>query len=150
GLLTVGSLVALLTFALYAQTVTTGDPMHARVRDIGEKLKCQCPCPYKVGSCNMLHCESKEEIEQQIATYLKAGLSEDAIFEKLRAKYGTKVLNAPPAQGFNLLGWIMPFAALALGLLVIRYFIVRWRKPRPSPAAGSAPIGRFHEEIEKE
>lgn len=144
-----GSLLVLLAVALSAQTVTTGDPMHARVRDIGERLKCQCPCPYKVGSCNMLHCESKEEIEGQITTYLKAGLSEDVIFEKLKAKYGTQVLNAPPAQGFNLVGWIMPFAALALGLLVIRYVLARWRKPRPAPAA-AAPVGRFHDEIEKE
>ena len=76
-------------------------------------------------------------------------MSEDAIFEKLRAKYGTQVLNAPPAQGFNLVGWIMPFAALALGLLVIRYVLVRWRKPRPATAA-AAPVNRFHDEIEKE
>ena len=143
-------MLLLVPLVLSAQTVTTGDPMHARVRDIGEKLKCQCPCPYKAGSCPMLHCESKEEIDQQIATYLKAGLGEDAIFEKLKVKYGTKVLNAPPAQGFNLVGWIMPFAALLFGLLVIRYFLVRWRKPRPAPATSGAPVDRFHDEIEKE
>ncbi len=142
--------LCLLALGLSAQTVSTGDPMHLRLRAIGEKLKCQCSCPYTVGSCNMLHCHSKEEIDEQVKADLNAGLGEDAILNKLKAKYGTIILNAPPAQGFNLVGWIMPFAALLLGLLVIRYFLVRWRKPRPAPAASGAPVERFHDEIEKE
>ena len=148
-------MLAFLALALPAQTVSTGDPMHKRLHAIGERLKCsggsgQCSCPYTVASCNMLHCESREEIEGRIKAGLAAGQSEETILANLKEKYGTLILTAPPAQGFNLVGWIMPFIALVLGLIVIRYILKRWRRPQPAPAGHAPHVDRFRDEIEKE
>jgi cytochrome c-type biogenesis protein CcmH/NrfF len=148
------SLLAGAAALLAAQTVRTGNQMEHRLRQIGEKLKCFCgeggrTCSYTVGSCNMLNCHFREEVKAQIRPLLQAGWSESAILARLQEKYGTMILGAPPAQGFNLLGYLMPSIALALGLIAIRYVIVRWRSPRPLPSAGP-PVEKYRDQIEKE
>lgn len=142
--------LCLLALALSGQTVTTGDPTHVRLRAIGEKLKCQCSCSYTVGSCNMLNCHFREEINEQLQADMSAGISEPAMLAKLKEKYGTHILAAPPAEGFNLVGWIMPFVALVVGLIVIRFVLARWRKPRPAPALSSVAVDKFRDQMEKE
>ena len=139
-------------FPLAAQNVSTGDAMQHRLNTIGEKLKCQCGCPYTLGSCNMLNCEFRTPANAQIRSDLEAGLSEPAILAKLQQQYGTHILAYPPARGFNLVGWVMPFAALLLGLFLVRYIVLHWRKPAVAASApAAAPIPeRFRERIDKE
>ncbi len=152
------SCAALAVFCLIgaspAQTVSTGDPMQHRIYAIGEKLKCQCSCPYTLGSCNMLNCEFRTPTNAQIRRDLEAGLSEEAILAKLTQQYGTQILAYPPARGFNLLAWVMPFVALLLGIFVVRYIVLHWRKPAvaatAAPAAGAPIPERYRERIEKD
>jgi uncharacterized membrane protein YhaH (DUF805 family) len=67
-------------------------------------------------------------------------------------KYGLWILLAPPRQGFNLLVWIVPFAGLAAGLVVLAVLVRRWTR---RPAGGAAtPVAvdeamraRIHREI---
>jgi cytochrome c-type biogenesis protein CcmH/NrfF len=152
------SAVTLLALGFWGQTlsgqvVSTGDKMEARLYTIGERMKCQCTaggCSYTVGSCNMLHCHFREEVHQQMRADISAGASDDAILEKLKNKYGALILASPPAQGFNLLGWLMPFIALVVGLIVIRYVLARWRRPVPAAATGVPPIEKYRDQMEKE
>jgi len=62
------------------------------------------------------------------------------------------ILGAPPAEGFNILGWIMPFVAMLMGLVAIRFTVVRWRrlKPAAAPAVGAPAMEKFRAEIDKE
>lgn len=144
------ALAAALGASLGAQTVSTGNTMQMRLRQVGEKLKCQCGCSYTVGSCNMLNCHFREEVNALIRPQLEAGVAEPAILGKLREKYGTLILAAPPAEGFNVLGWIMPFVALAIGLLAIRFIVVRWRRPGPAPAPAGPALDKFRDQMDKE
>ena len=123
--------------------------MHVRLRAVGEQLKCQCGCSYTVGSCNMLNCHFRTEVNEQLTQDIQAGASDTALLAKMKQKYGTLILAAPPAEGFNAVGWMMPFIALAIGLIVIRYVLKRWRRPQPAPASGPA-IDKFRDQIEKE
>ena len=125
------SLWAALLLPLAGQTVSTGDAEHARLRAIGEKLKCQCGCAYTVGSCNMLNCHFREQAYADIRPDLKTGASDTSILAKMKEKYGTVVLAAPPAEGFSLVGWTMPFLAILVGLIAIRFILVRLRRPKP-------------------
>ena len=53
--------------------------------------------------------------------------------------------------GFHLLGWIMPFAAIALGLVVIYLWIKRFRKPATAPVGvDQGALSRYHDQIEKD
>jgi cytochrome c-type biogenesis protein CcmH/NrfF len=149
--------VACLAITLAAQTVSTGNRLEQQVRRVGEKLKCFCgangtTCSYTVGSCNMLNCHFREEVNAIIRPMVKEGVDEATILAKLKEKYGTMILGAPPAEGFNVLGWIMPFVAMALGVVAIRFFVVRWRRTRPASVAASGPPidEKLRQQIEKE
>ena len=141
---------ALLLLPLAGQTVSTGDAEHARLRAIGEKLKCQCGCAYTVGSCNMLNCHFREQAYADIRPDLKTGASDASILAKMKEKYGTVVLAAPPAEGFSLVGWVMPFLAILVGLIAIRFILARWRRPKPVVAMPSGSLEKFQEQIDKE
>ncbi len=151
------SLLLLLGASLaFGQEVTTGDDGYLQVREVGAHLKCQCGCGSTLASCNMLHCHFREELNPQIEEGLRAGLSLDAIVEKLVAKYGSELRTAPVTEGFGLVGWAMPFAALALGLLIAPFVVWRWMKKHPVAATTAPPavdekvLARYQDQIEKE
>ena len=60
---------------------------------------------------------------------------------------------APPAEGFNLLAWLMPWIAVAIGLFAITWFVKRYH---PKRAAESAPevdeemLARYRDRIDKD
>jgi cytochrome c-type biogenesis protein CcmH/NrfF len=139
-----------LALGLSGQTVSTGDKMHLQLRAVGEKLKCQCGCAYTVGSCNMLNCHFREEVNAIIRPMLQSGADEPTILGRLQEKYGTIILAAPPAEGFKLLGYVMPFIAMVLGLFAIWYFLKRWKRPAPPLAAVGPVLDKYQKQIEKE
>jgi cytochrome c-type biogenesis protein CcmH/NrfF len=51
-------------------------------------------------------------------------------------------LSEPPAKGFNLVVWIFPAAALALGMCIAILVVRNWRRRTPiSSAAAAATAG---------
>ncbi|HOL70922.1 MAG TPA: cytochrome c-type biogenesis protein CcmH [Bryobacteraceae bacterium] len=123
-----------------------------RVRRLGEQLACLCGCGSSVTSCNMLHCHFSDPARQKLLSMVNAGMPDAAIFEAFVKEYGTRVLLKPPAEGFNLLGWVMPFIALAFGFVVVWKFIQYFRRA-PAPA-GAAPdpavLARYQERIDRD
>ena len=45
---------------------------------------------------------------------------------------GLSALASPPAEGFNLLGWVMPFIGLALGLAAVTVWFKRFIRKKPA------------------
>ncbi len=89
------------------------------VDDLGAQLLCQCGhCGYLLGNCGMHGCSSRAEMTQSIEESLGEGKNENDIIQDFKIKYGVKVLATPPAEGFNLLVWILPILAGGLGLIV--------------------------------
>jgi cytochrome c-type biogenesis protein CcmH/NrfF len=125
---------------------------NARVRYLGEQLACLCGCGSSVTSCNMLHCHFSDPARQKLLTMVNAGMSDAAIFDAFVKENGPRVLLKPPAEGFNLVGWVMPFAALAIGLVIVWWFIQRFRRPLAvaGPVPDSAVLARYQERIDKD
>ncbi len=99
----------------------------------------------------MLECHfSKPAKEQDRSAPGHWGNRIRQIIDEFVGKYGKQALAAPPAEGFNLLAWVMPFAAIGAGLAMIWLFIRRIRKPAPSPDAPVDPaaLSRYQERIE--
>ena len=111
-------LVALLFFSPARANAQT-------VSDISKQLICQCGCGRLLNS----HvCDTQEAMVTLIEQKLAQGQSEEEIIQFFVAQYGEQVLAAPPKQGFNLMVWITPFAALLFGGGVIYIVLKKWVK----------------------
>lgn len=121
---------------------------NARVRRLGDELACLCGCGSSITSCNMLECHFAGPARQKLLSMVNAGLSDSQIFAAFVKEYGQRVLLKPPSEGFNLLGWVMPFLALAAGLVLVWWFIRRFH--RPLAVAGPEPDPAMLARIEKD
>ncbi len=110
------------------------------VQQVSEGLTCQCGCGLTVANCNHPNCEFSVPMRDQIGTMIGRGMSGAQVIAYFRAKYGEKILSAPTTQGFNLLAWIMPFAAIAAGGALVAFSVGRWRSNSPSPASADDPL----------
>ncbi len=123
------------------------------VRRVGAKLACLCGgCNNTVADCQMLECHFSRPARERIAALQAAGKSDAEIISEFVGEYGIRVLAAPPAEGFNLLAWVMPFVAIAAGLAVIWLFIQRFRKPEAvgRALADDETLSRYQSRIDKD
>ncbi len=100
---------------------------HYHEGELGEKLlvleralKCDCGCGLDVHSCQFqMQCGTSPVWSQRIRAELEAGRDVETIQAGFVADYGVPVLMAPPPEGFNLVGYLLPgVAILTAGMLV--------------------------------
>jgi cytochrome c-type biogenesis protein CcmH len=101
-------------------------------QEIAEGLTCQCGCGLTVANCNHPNCSFSVPMREHIDTMLAHGMGRAEIIAYFRKQYGEKILSAPTTQGFNLLAWTMPFAALLVGGGLVVLIMGRWRGGPPS------------------
>ena len=93
-------------------------------------------------------------MQDEVARMLDEGKTQEQIFAGFADKYGIHVLASPPASGFNLYAWIMPFLALAAGLIAVMYVARQWkaRWPAEAEAAGQsqAETSKYSKRLEEE
>src|SRR6266508_2978929 len=120
------------------------------VRRVGSHLACQCgTCDHSVAACEMYGCFS-QKARDRIAKMQAAGMSDRAIIDQFVTEYGQGIYRAEP----NAFGWIVPYAALGLGLCIVFLLARRfyYRKPQPAtiPSVDDAGLERYKEQIEKD
>jgi cytochrome c-type biogenesis protein CcmH/NrfF len=100
---------------------------HYHDGDLGEKLliverslKCNCSCNLDVHSCQFqMQCAVSPVWSRRIQASLEAGDDIPTIQAGFVAEFTGRVLMAPPPEGFNLLGYLLPAVAiLTAGMLV--------------------------------
>jgi cytochrome c-type biogenesis protein CcmH len=112
------------------------------VNQVSQGLTCQCGCGLTVANCNHPQCSFSVPLRGEIEAMISHGETRDQILAYYRHKFGEKILSAPTTEGFNLLAWTMPFAAILLGGGFITLAFTRWRKapsPREKTPAPSEP-----------
>ena len=82
-------------------------------------------------------------------------MNDDQIVQAFTRDYGTAIYLAPP----NAFGWIVPYASVGFGLVVILLFIRKY-KPKPMENLGvdlgvvveaeDPALGKYKEQIEKD
>ncbi len=115
--------ITLLIFFLIASPVTVNA---ATVSDIADQLICQCGCTLVLNNCTHSECMSRDAMTTFIEQELARGQSEQEIVQTFVAQYGEQVLSSPPKQGFNLVAWILPFAAILGGGGVVYAALKKW------------------------
>jgi cytochrome c-type biogenesis protein CcmH len=108
---------------------------------IERKLSCPCPCTLDVFTCRTsMPCGFSPRMHADVAALVEGGYSGEEIMAAFRQAYGEKVLMAPDAKGFNLLGYLMPFLAIGGGGVVLAAVIRLWRRGDGGPAATTPAV----------
>jgi cytochrome c-type biogenesis protein CcmH len=144
----------LLSLAVFVFT-GAGDPA-TRFKEIGHQLMCICSCGQILLECNHVGCPSSDGMRNELMVALTRGDSDSLVQQAFVQKYGPTVLAAPTTTGFDRTAWIVPFAALAMGLSIVVLVIRAWKnRAAPAIADGLRPVrgielDRFREEARKE
>ena len=112
--------------SLHAQTVD---------EDLVHKIADNLRCPTCQGlSVNDSEAGFSVQIRNRVQEMLMVGQSRAEIEAYFVARYGEWILRTPPAQGFNLLIWILPVLGLAGGFWFVWSKSSQWKaKDQPSP-----------------
>jgi cytochrome c-type biogenesis protein CcmH len=135
--------------AAWAQTAS--EKPSVDVRRVGARIACQCGCKDSVATCSMLECHFSKPAKEKIAQMQAVGMSDDQIIQSFVREYGAAIYLAPP----NAWGWIVPYASVGFGLVVIWMFIKKYRKPKPIPEIGpmeldDPELAKYKDQIEKD
>lgn len=127
--------------------------MTADERDTLEhQVRCQCGCTLDVYTCRTtdFSCQVSPAMHRDVMALVEGGYSAQEIIGAFVSTYGERALMAPTREGFNLAGYLVPFAALAAGAAALTIVIRRMQlrgavsattssaSARPAPDGASA------------
>jgi cytochrome c-type biogenesis protein CcmH len=145
-------LILMLAAVCLPQTAT--QLVTPEIRRVGDKLACKCGvCNNTVATCQMLECHYSLPARQKIAALQKQGQSDETIIAGFVKENGIAALSSPPAEGFNLLGYLMPIVGVLVGLGAIFLFLKNSRQkavPADFPQLDSEMLTRYRERIDKD
>jgi hypothetical protein len=125
------------------------DDSNARFHRLGSKIMCTCgDCTYMLLECNHVGCPNSTRMISELraltgvtaATPAADGseiqLQNDdrAVLDWFRKTWGVTAVVEPATHGLELWAWILPPAALALGLLLAIIMIRNWRSRHAAAA----------------
>jgi cytochrome c-type biogenesis protein CcmH len=94
--------------------------------------------------------EVADQIRKEVHEMVAAGKSRDEIIDHYVALYGERILASPRAKGFNVLAYVLPFAALILGAWFLIALFRKLQKTAPAPGPAPVPDARYSAAVEKE
>ncbi len=143
--------LVLLGAALSPAAAQTAKPASEEVvHEVATQLRC-------VVCQNLSVADSPSEMASQMRAIIRerlaAGESPADVQRFFVDRYGEWILLSPPRRGFNLLVWLLPLAAVAVGLAATVALVWRWtrrrRGVRPPPVAVDAAMSeRIRRELE--
>jgi len=132
--------IPLLAIVIFAVLPLLAQQQADRVKQIGGKFQCMCGCGQILTQCNHVGCTMSASMLKELGVMVNRGDSEDKISQALVQEFGTTVYAEPPKSGFSLVAWLMPVFYFLVGAAIVVFFINKWRKQAPAPAA-VAPAG---------
>ncbi len=100
-------------------------------------LACPCPCTLDIYTCRTtdVACRNSPAIHRDIVRMANGGYDGDEIVQELTNVYGQRILLSPRKSGFNLVVWVLPFAAIGTGAVVLAMLVRSWRRNALEAAA---------------
>jgi cytochrome c-type biogenesis protein CcmH len=150
GLITISFILILLAIPLsvFAQG---GSPTDDEVNAIAKQLYCPVCENVPLDVCPTQACE---QWRATIREKLELGWSEEQIKQYFVDQYGARVLATPPAEGLNLLVYILPPLAFIAGAGILAWVVRNWRSEKevqvPEAMTTDDPyIARIEEELQR-
>ena len=145
------ALIAAAALSLSGDAQTAAEKPSNDVRRVGARLQCQCGCKDSVATCSMLECSFSKPAKEKIAKMQAVGMADDQIVQSFIRDNGAGIYLAPPSA----FGWIIPYASIGVGLLVIWAFLKKYRKPKPLAEVGPIELDdpaleKYRDQIEKD
>ena len=117
-----------------AARAVSGDD--ATIETLTRVLASELRCPVCQGlSIQDSPTELSQQMKDVIRDQLRAGKSPEEVKAYFVARYGEWILLQPEPAGFNLMVYVLPWLALAIGGLVLVRLLRRWTKADEEPAA---------------
>ena len=115
------------------------------------RLRCQCGCTLDIYTCRTtdFSCQVSPAMHRDIIALVQGGYSAPEILEAFENVYGERVLMAPRREGFNVVGYVLPGVAIAVGAVVLAILLRRWRRPEAQLAAPGPSIQATPEELKQ-
>ena len=106
------------------------------------RLRCQCGCTLDVFTCRTtdFSCQVSPSMHRDVMALVEGGYGAQEILDAFQDTYGDRVLMSPPKTGFNLLGYVVPSIALAIGAVVLAIILRRWNRPSRVRAGTPSPV----------
>lgn len=132
------------------------DSAEARFQRLGAKMMCTCgDCTYMLLECNHVGCPNSTRMIAQLGALTGAAASgpssgekadlavendDQAVLNWFRKNWGVTAVVEPATHGLELWAWLLPPAALGLGLTLAIVVIRNWRTRRLQQPAAHASI----------
>lgn len=116
------------------------------------RIRCQCGCTLDVFTCRTtdFSCQVSPAMHRDIMALVQGGYSAEEILNAFVDVYGDQAMMAPPREGFNVVGYVLPGVAIAVGAIALAVVIRRWKREPAIAAAASAPgVGATPEELRR-
>ena len=102
-------------------------------------LMCFCGCAdLTIRTCS---CGTAARVKEDIASRLASGATVDQVIEAYVAQHGEQIRSAPTKRGFNLLAWVVPFAAILVAGGLSVGLVRRWQARGAALGAVAAAEG---------
>lgn len=111
------------------------------IKKIENQLKCTCGCTLDIFTCRTTDftCTSSPALHIEIVGLYQSGLTPEQVIAAFVEKHGEMSLMAPPAEGFNLAGYLVPgLAVLAAGTMLAVVLLRRNRQAAVALAEGGS------------
>lgn len=117
-----------------------------QLEELEHHIHCMCGCNLDVFTCRTTDftCPVSPAMHRDVMSLVAGGHSAQEIIDAFVGVYGERVLMEPKKTGFNLAGYLAPFAALGGGGALIVALLRRWKRPagelasvKPLPMEGT-------------
>lgn len=128
-----------------------------RIERLGHQMVCVCgACNQYLLDCNHVGCAYSSRMRQELRAAVDNGKDDSSVLQFFVEKYGATVLAAPTKVGFDRVAWVIPYAALILGVGGLIWLVSSWHNRRSGPVpsdrteSGSDSYDRFRAQARKE
>jgi cytochrome c-type biogenesis protein CcmH len=140
----------LLLLALSIGLLVGADGQAVRFQKLGDKIMCTCSCGQMLLKCNHVGCPNSAKMIGQLHDQLGEGRpgppaggaatrSDEDVLNFFRTEWGVTSVVEPSQHGFELLAWILPFAGLIVGTILLVIVVTKWKR-RPVAVNGADAV----------